>query len=54
MNLTRFSVFFPEKRDVFIEGQGIFDFGDVQAGNTPGEVPLLFSRTLLASSLRAR
>ena len=42
VNLTRFSVFFPEKREFFIEGQGIFDFGGVQAGNSPGDVPLLF------------
>jgi uncharacterized protein DUF5916 len=42
INLTRFSLFFPEKRDFFIEGQGIFDFAGVQSGNTPGEVPLLF------------
>src|SRR6185436_10736969 len=42
INLTRFSLFFPEKRDFFIEGQGIFDFGGVQAGTTPGDVPLLF------------
>lgn len=42
INLTRFSVFFPEKRDFFIEGQGIFDFAGVQAGNSPGDVPLLF------------
>lgn len=42
INFTRFSVFFPEKRDFFIEGQGIFDFGGVQAGNSPGDVPLLF------------
>jgi Domain of unknown function (DUF5916) len=42
INLTRFSLFFPEKRDFFIEGQGIFDFAGVQSGNTPGDVPLLF------------
>ena len=42
INLTRFSLFFPEKRDFFIEGQGIFDFGGVQSGNTPGDVPLMF------------
>ncbi len=42
VNLTRFSLFFPEKRDFFIEGQGIFDFGGVQAGNSPGDVPLMF------------
>jgi len=27
VNLTRFSLFFPEKRDFFLEGQGIFGFG---------------------------
>ena len=42
INLTRFSLFFPEKRDFFIEGQGIFDFGGVQSLSTPGDVPLLF------------
>ena len=42
VNLTRFSLFFPEKRDFFIEGQGIFDFGGVQSLNTPGDVPLMF------------
>ena len=26
VNLTRFSVFFPEKREFFLEGRGIFDF----------------------------
>src|SRR5678815_3186389 len=35
VNLTRFSLFFPEKRDFFLEGQGIFDFGGVQSLNTP-------------------
>ena len=28
MNLTRFSLFFPEKRDFFIENSGLFSFGD--------------------------
>ena len=27
VNLTRFSLFFPEKREFFLEGQGIFGFG---------------------------
>ncbi len=27
VNLTRFSLFFPEKREFFLESQGIFDFG---------------------------
>ena len=26
VNLTRFNLFFPEKREFFLEGQGIFDF----------------------------
>jgi hypothetical protein len=30
INLTRFNLFFPEKRDFFLEGQGIFAFGGVQ------------------------
>ena len=42
VNLTRFSLFFPEKRDFFIEGQGLFDFGGVQSLNTPGDTPLMF------------
>ena len=28
VNLTRFSLFFPEKREFFLEGSGIFDFGE--------------------------
>jgi hypothetical protein len=28
VNLTRFSLFFPEKREFFLEGQGIFEFGN--------------------------
>ena len=27
VNLTRFNLFFPEKRDFFLENQGIFAFG---------------------------
>jgi len=27
VNLTRFSLFYPEKREFFLEGQGIFQFG---------------------------
>ncbi len=27
VNLTRFSLFFPEKRDFFLENAGVFDFG---------------------------
>ena len=42
VNLTRFSLFFPEKRDFFLEGRGIFDFGrSAPGGNTPS---LFYSR----------
>ena len=44
VNLTRFSLFFPEKRDFFLEGQGIFAFGGVAFTQNlnPGDVPVLF------------
>ena len=45
VNLTRFSLFFPEKRDFFLEGQGIFGFGgrrlDSRGANAQ-DVPVLF------------
>src|SRR5205085_496681 len=41
VNLTRFSLFFPEKREFFLEGQGIFNFG-TNAQTTGGDVPVLF------------
>ena len=40
VNLTRFSLFFPEKREFFLEGQGIFEFGG--AGSAGGTTPILF------------
>jgi hypothetical protein len=36
VNLTRFSLFFPEKRDFFLEGQESFAFGGVGGGGTGG------------------
>ncbi len=30
INLTRFSLFYPEKREFFLEGKGIFSFGSMQ------------------------
>jgi len=35
LNLTRFSLQFPEKRDFFLEGRGIFDFGRGGGSNGP-------------------
>jgi hypothetical protein len=40
VNLTRFSLFFPEKRDFFLENQGLFAFGGVTNSNF--DVPVLF------------
>ncbi len=45
VNLTRFSLFFPEKRDFFLEGQGIFAFGGGQlerSSGTDADIPVLF------------
>ena len=63
VNLTRFSQFFPEKREFFLEGQGIFAFGGVETGAAragtslvPGvtNTPLLFfSRRIGLSGNRA-
>ena len=40
INLTRFPVFFPEKRGFFLESSGIFDFGTTQVAQ------LLYSRRI--------
>jgi hypothetical protein len=40
INLTRFSLFFPEKREFFLENQGIFFFGGATTGS--GDTPALF------------
>ena len=43
VNLTRFSLFFPEKRDFFLENSGIFAFGATTlAGGLVGDAPLVF------------
>ena len=48
VNLTRFNLFFPEKRDFFLENSGIFSFGAATTmAGAAGETPLLFhSRTI--------
>jgi hypothetical protein len=45
VNLTRFNVFFPEKREFFLEGQGIFAFGGVEIVPRPGNVFAAASNT---------
>ena len=50
VNLTRFNLFLPEKRDFFLEGRGLFDFGrgGASGGGNPGggggssDTPYLF------------
>ena len=47
INLTRFSLLYPEKREFFLEGQGIFGFGGVEssprrAATAPTNTPVLF------------
>jgi hypothetical protein len=53
VNLTRFSLFFPEKRQFFTESLGIFDFGKSAsspggdaAASDPGILPLFYSRRI--------
>ena len=41
VNLTRFSLFFPEKREFFLENQGTFGFGS-STGQGGGDTPVLF------------
>jgi hypothetical protein len=46
VNLTRFSLFFPEKRDFFLENQGLFTFGNNTfspgASAAASDLPVLF------------
>jgi hypothetical protein len=45
VNLTRFELFLPEKRDFFLENAGIFDFGTRGAYETPPFL-MFFSRRI--------
>ncbi|HLE20708.1 MAG TPA: DUF5916 domain-containing protein [Vicinamibacteria bacterium] len=42
VNLTRFGLFFPEKRDFFLEGKDVFGFAGVSAGRGGGNTPVMF------------
>lgn len=51
LNLSRFSVFFPERREFFIENQGTFTFGDIvqsglRSGTTTQDFTLFHSRRI--------
>lgn len=44
VNLTRFSLFFPEKREFFLENSGTFSFGGTVSGGlgVAGDAPVMF------------
>ena len=44
INLTRFNRFFPEKREFFLEGRGIFQFATGAAVGGPRRIPLIRTR----------
>lgn len=57
INLTRFSLFFPEKRDFFLENDGIFTFADdagrtFRSGASPRNFKLFHSRRIGLSDTR--
>jgi hypothetical protein len=57
VNLTRFSLFFPEKREFFLENDGIFTFGDVternyRTGSSSRDFKLFYSRSIGLSADR--
>jgi len=57
INLTRFSLFFPEKRDFFLENDGIFSFQDnrvrnFRLGSGPQNFKLFHSRRVGLSAAR--
>lgn len=49
VNLTRFSLFFPEKRDFFLEGRGVFDFARGGAGAQTGPAQATDTPTMFYS-----
>lgn len=42
INLTRFSLFFPEKREFFLENQGLFLFGGATTSISSRQTPIMF------------
>lgn len=46
VNLTRFSLFFPEKREFFLENAGIFEFGPGLGGGGAPPLEVFFSRRI--------
>jgi len=50
VNLTRFPLFFPEKRDFFLENAGMFNVGSGSSGSTSRHGDLFFTRRIGLSS----
>ena len=50
VNLTQFSLFFPEKREFFLENSGIFYFGDIPRNNRVNDALRPPRRTCCSSS----
>jgi hypothetical protein len=50
VNLTRFNLFFPEKRDFFLENSGTFDFGPGRFGGGGNLAPFFSRRIGLSAS----
>lgn len=46
VNLTRFDLYFPEKREFFLEGSGLFAFGAGIGGWGPPPLSLFYSRRI--------
>ena len=58
VNLTRFSLFFPERREFFLENASVFEFGDQSAqgqrsGASSRDFTLFHSRRIGLSTARA-
>ena len=57
INLTRFSLFFPEKREFFLENPGTFSFGGVAVGSLnagTSDAPILFYSRRIGLNAGAR
>lgn len=46
VNLNRFSLYFPERRDFFLEGSGLFSFGADIGGWGPPPLSIFYSRRI--------
>jgi len=55
VNLDRFDLYYPEKRDFFLEGSGLFDFGVGVGDFGPPRMSLFYSRRIgIEGNRRAR